>query len=101
MLSPGVPPSQPDLAAALAAGVPALSEVAFAYDALPEGLPLAAVTGTNGKSTTTTFLGQLLEACGGKPFVGGNLGTPLAEAALALGEDAGAYDSVVLEVRGE
>ncbi|GJP34725.1 hypothetical protein CLOM_g19133 [Closterium sp. NIES-68] len=59
-----------------------LSELAFAYDCLPAGLPIAAVTGTNGKSTVATFAGQILESIGIHTFVGGNLGTPLSLAAL-------------------
>ncbi|CAI5995771.1 unnamed protein product, partial [Closterium sp. NIES-65] len=63
-------------------GVPMLSELAFAYDSLPPGMPIAAVTGTNGKSTVATFAGQILESIGIHTFVGGNLGTPLSLAAL-------------------
>ena len=48
VVSPGVPTKQPDLVAAMSAGVPALSELAFAAQALPANLPVAAVTGTNG-----------------------------------------------------
>jgi len=70
VLSPGVPPTQADVAAAAAAGVRVLSELEFAYQALPPGLPIAAVTGTNGKSTVTTFTGQLLSACNLRTFVG-------------------------------
>ncbi|CAI5966314.1 unnamed protein product [Closterium sp. NIES-64] len=66
-------------------GVPMLSELAFAYDSLPPGMPIAAVTGTNGKSTVATFAGQvmmtwqvltwnILESIGIHTFVGGNLG---------------------------
>ncbi|OAE34853.1 hypothetical protein AXG93_2528s2220 [Marchantia polymorpha subsp. ruderalis] len=58
VLSPGVSASQPDIAAAIQAGVPALSELSFAAAALPKSIQLAAVSGTNGKSTVTTFAGQ-------------------------------------------
>ena len=67
-------------------------------------MPVAVVTGTNGKSTVTTFAGQLLAATGRRPWVGGNLGTPLSElAASVLLEQQGApaahrYDSAVVEV---
>ena len=47
-------------------------------------VPIIAVTGTNGKSTTVTLLGQMLERTGKRPFVGGNLGVPLSEAALSM-----------------
>jgi UDP-N-acetylmuramoylalanine-D-glutamate ligase len=86
VLSPGVPLKQPQVAAALAGAfgpnVAVISELAFAAQCLPESLPIAAVTGTNGKSTVSTFTGQLLAACGARVFVGGNLGIPLSECAL-------------------
>ncbi len=80
VVSPGVPARHPDIAAAIAAGVKVEGELAFSASFLP--FPLLAVSGTNGKSTTTFLLGQLLEQAGRRPFVGGNLGTPLSEAAL-------------------
>ncbi|KAG0581208.1 hypothetical protein KC19_4G232500 [Ceratodon purpureus] len=82
VLSPGVPLAQSDIAAAIQAGVPAFSELGFAAAALPENVKVAAVTGTNGKSTVTTFTGQLLKSAGVRTFVGGNLGTPLSEGVL-------------------
>ncbi len=92
VVSPGVPANQPDLAAAAAAGVPILGELAFAAERIPA--PLVAVTGTNGKSTVTHFTGLLLEAAGRRCFVGGNLGRPLSEAVLG----GVAWDVVVAEV---
>jgi UDP-N-acetylmuramoylalanine-D-glutamate ligase len=59
VLSPGIPLTQPDVAAAIQHGVPALSELGFAAAALPKCVKVAAVTGTNGKSTVTTFAGQV------------------------------------------
>ena len=90
ILSPGVPPNQPDIVAARDAGVELVGELGFAWSHL--SLPAIAVTGTNGKSTVTHFVGQLLQMAGRTPFVGGNLGTPLS---LAVG---GAYDIAVVEV---
>lgn len=81
VVSPGVPPTQPDVLAAEAAGVPVLGEIGFAAEFLD--VPTIGVTGTNGKSTVTWFTGQLLEAAGMRPFVGGNLGNPLCNAAMA------------------
>jgi UDP-N-acetylmuramoylalanine--D-glutamate ligase len=75
VVSPGVPASQPDLVAAAAYGVPVVGELVFAASFIDA--PLIAITGTNGKSTTTSFVGQLLAACGHRPFVGGNLGDAL------------------------
>ncbi|HND32691.1 MAG TPA: UDP-N-acetylmuramoyl-L-alanine--D-glutamate ligase, partial [Myxococcota bacterium] len=80
VVSPGVPARHPDIAAAIAAGVRVEGELAFAASFL--SFPLLAVSGTNGKSTTTYLLGQILEQAGFRPFVGGNLGIPLSEAAL-------------------
>ncbi len=82
VLSPGVPASDPRLEAARAAGVPIIAEVELAFRHLPDA-PLIAITGTNGKSTVTAWVGHVL--AGHKPnvFTGGNLGEPLSEAALS------------------
>jgi UDP-N-acetylmuramoylalanine--D-glutamate ligase len=73
--SPGVPMNNFLLENAGQRGVEIISEIELAYRFLP--LPLIAVTGTNGKSTTTTLIGEILKANGTKTFVGGNLGAPL------------------------
>lgn len=78
VVSPGVPLSVPAVAAARAAGVPVLGEIEIAFSEFDA--PLAAITGTNGKSTTTTVMGGIFQAWGKRTFVGGNLGTPLIEA---------------------
>lgn len=77
LLSPGVPLDIPALAEARRAGVPIIGELALAPYYLKSRV--LAVTGTNGKSTVTTLLGDLLRAAGRTAFVGGNLGTPLCE----------------------
>lgn len=77
-LSPGVPAEVPAIAAAAAKGVPVLGEIEIAWRELPQ--PMAAITGTNGKSTVTTVMGEAFRAWGKQTFVGGNLGTPLIEA---------------------
>lgn len=92
VVSPGVPARQADLLAAVNAGVMCLGELAFAASFLH--FPLLAVSGTNGKSTTTHLLGQLLQQIGRRPFVGGNIGLPLSEAAL----DPGRWDIAAVEV---
>ena len=76
--SPGVPRTAPELRAAVARGVPVLSEIELASQLLD--VPLYAVTGTNGKSTTAELLGEMLRNDGRQVFVGGNLGPPLVEA---------------------
>ncbi|MFH1807250.1 MAG: UDP-N-acetylmuramoyl-L-alanine--D-glutamate ligase [Pseudomonadota bacterium] len=92
VVSPGVPLVRPELRQALDAGALLVSEIDVALHRL--GLPVVAITGTNGKSTTTTLVGSLLEAGGRKPFVGGNLGEPLCLAAMAPGT----WHSAVIEL---
>jgi UDP-N-acetylmuramoylalanine--D-glutamate ligase len=75
VLSPGVSPRQPEVAAARAAGVPVIGELELASRWL-EGR-IVAITGTKGKSTTTTLIGRMLEAGGLTVTVGGNIGVPL------------------------
>jgi UDP-N-acetylmuramoylalanine--D-glutamate ligase len=84
-VSPGVPLDQPALAAAARRGVPILGEIEIAWRALHA--PLVAITGTNGKSTTTTLIGDIFQAWGKKTFVGGNLGQPLIDATREGGWD--------------
>lgn len=70
--SPGVPPQDPLLKAAGAAGIPILSEVALGLKLLPAGLPVVAVTGTNGKTTVVDMIRKILEASGVEHVVAGN-----------------------------
>jgi len=74
VVSPGVPRLEA-LSAAAAAGVPIASEVELA-SWFVEGTVIA-ITGTNGKSTVTTMVGEMCARSGRPTFVGGNLGTPL------------------------
>jgi UDP-N-acetylmuramoylalanine--D-glutamate ligase len=90
VVSPGVP-MFPELAAAAKAGVRIWGEVELAVN-LAKPAPVVAIGGTNGKSTTTSLVGELLARHGKKVFVGGNLGEPLAAHA---DED---FDVIVLEV---
>jgi UDP-N-acetylmuramoylalanine--D-glutamate ligase len=82
--SPGVPRDAPVLAAAVRRGIPVVSEIELAARLLT--CPLVAITGTNGKSTTTSLVGLALQRSGRRTFVGGNLGTPLVEAVAAAPE---------------
>jgi len=77
VVSPGVPPL-PAVATALEAGVPVWSELELASRFVTA--PVVAITGTNGKSTVTSLVGEAARAAGRPTFVGGNLGTPLVEA---------------------
>ena len=90
VVSPGVPPLEA-LEAAEAAGIPVLSEIELAA-AFIEGT-IVAITGTNGKSTVTTLLGEICARSGRPTFVGGNLGTPLVE---VVGQSAAAPDGFVV-----
>jgi UDP-N-acetylmuramoylalanine--D-glutamate ligase len=80
--SPGVPPTAPPVAAARAAGVDVVSEIEIGLRFLPN-LRYIAITGTNGKTTTTALTGVLLQALGRRAVTGGNIGTPLTEVALS------------------
>lgn len=77
--SPGVPMTSEPLMRAKANNVPILSEIEIAYRI--SKAPIIAITGTKGKTTTTTLVGLLLDACGVKNYVGGNIGIPLIELA--------------------
>lgn len=89
VVSPGVPPL-PAWAAAEARGVEVIGELELAVRCVRA--PVVCIGGTNGKSTTTTLTGELLRAAHPRVFVGGNLGTPLAEATDEP------WDVIVLEV---
>jgi UDP-N-acetylmuramoylalanine--D-glutamate ligase len=90
--SPGVPPRNEILQAAIRKKIPVISEVELAWRFLKT--PLIAVTGTNGKTTTTSLLGEILSHAGKKVFVGGNIGNPLIEYAGTGQKD----DYVVAEI---
>lgn len=79
--SPGVPPEAPPLEAARKAGVPIVSEVEVAIR-LMDGPRMIAVTGTNGKTTTTAIIGHLLRSLGLDAVDAGNIGTAVTEIAL-------------------
>ena len=78
VVSPGVPLTSRLAKAAGAAGVPIIGELELASRFIK--CPIVAVTGTNGKSTVTTLIGEICAQAGFKTFAGGNLGTPLVEA---------------------
>jgi UDP-N-acetylmuramoylalanine--D-glutamate ligase len=90
--SPGVARTHVLLRRAVSRGIPVISEIELAAGALT--CPLLAVSGTNGKSTTTVLLGAMLKEAGLRTFVGGNLGTPLIDACDAEPE----YQAAVVEV---
>jgi UDP-N-acetylmuramoylalanine--D-glutamate ligase len=82
--SPGVPRGAPLLVEAVRRRIPIWAEVELAARLLD--CPIVGITGTNGKSTTTTLVGGALERAGRRTFTGGNLGTPLILAVAARPE---------------
>jgi UDP-N-acetylmuramoylalanine--D-glutamate ligase len=92
VVSPGVPVDAAPLLQARAAGEPVIGEIELAAQNLPGDI--VAITGSNGKTTTTTLVGEILAAGGLPVSVGGNIGTP----AISLVERATRQTIVVLEV---
>jgi len=84
VVSPGIPPDAAPIRAAREAGVEVVAEAQLGLDEL-EGVPFIAVTGTNGKTTTTALVEQLLWAGDRRAMAAGNIGTPLSAAALESG----------------
>jgi len=75
ILSPGVPHTIPQILRAKEKNIPVIGEIELASRYIKT--PVIAVTGTNGKTTTTTLIGEVLQSAGYSVFLGGNLGTPL------------------------
>lgn len=90
-LAPGVDPRLPIVQATRTRGCPIFGELALA-GRLPR--PVLAITGTNGKSTTTELAAALVRGCGRSAFAGGNLGTPI----LTWLDAGAAADVAVLEL---
>ena len=74
VVSPGIPLDTPVILKLQAAGVPVVGEAELAYRF--EKGRVAAITGTNGKTTTTTLVGEILKKCYPEVFVAGNIGIP-------------------------
>jgi len=92
VVSPGVPHTILPIRRAKEQGIPVIGEIELASRFITE--PIVAVTGTNGKTTTTTLLGKMLEDSGFKVFVGGNIGKPL----IAYADREEKAEIVVVEV---
>lgn len=75
VISPGVPLTIPPIEYAKAHSIPVIGELELAYQNCKA--PFVAITGTNGKTTTTTLTGELLKKTGKQVFIGGNIGVPL------------------------
>lgn len=92
VVSPGVPVDAPPLVQARSLGETVIGEIELAAQFLPG--PVIAITGSNGKTTTTTLTGEVMAAGGFPVLVGGNIGTP----AISLAERAKSDTVIVLEV---
>lgn len=92
VLSPGVPHTIASVNLAREKGIPVIGEIELAYHFI--NIPTIAVTGTNGKSTTTLLIAEMLHHSNFRALAGGNLGTPLME----LVEKQDAVDFIVAEI---
>jgi UDP-N-acetylmuramoylalanine--D-glutamate ligase len=92
VLSPGVPHTIAPLNTARGAGIPVIGEIELASRHIQE--PMVAVTGTNGKTTTTSLIGEMLRASGQNVYVGGNIGAPL----IDYVENGMRADTIVAEI---
>ena len=98
--SPGIFPQHPVLQEARKRKIPVFSELEMAISFMPKNICILAISGTNGKTTTTTLLGEILkeyvsaQKLSRRVFVSGNIGRPVAEVA----EQIRAKDFLVLEV---
>src|SRR6202040_2977146 len=92
VVSPGIPLDAPALVQARALGGSVIGEIELAARFLPG--PVVAITGSNGKTTTTTLTGEIMTAAGFPALVGGNIGTP----AISLAQRAQPETVIVLEI---
>lgn len=92
VVSPGVAWGLPLLAEARRRGIEVVAEVELAFRAMP-GTPLLAITGSNGKTTTTALAGEMVRASGQRVGIGGNIGVP----ASALAREGG-WEALVWEL---
>ncbi|MFD0715137.1 UDP-N-acetylmuramoyl-L-alanine--D-glutamate ligase [Paenibacillus sp. GCM10027626] len=90
--NPGIPYTAPPVKRALELGLDIVTEVEVA--SLLSPAPIVGITGSNGKTTTTTWIGEMLQAAGLRPIVAGNIGTPLCEAV----QEASAEDWIIAEL---
>jgi UDP-N-acetylmuramoylalanine--D-glutamate ligase len=85
-VSPGVPPELPLLEAARARGIEISSGTRLFFERCPA--PIVGITGSSGKTTTTTLVGRIFEQAGRRTYVGGNIGVPLLGKLDEIGSDA-------------
>lgn len=90
--NPGIPYHNPMIKGALEKGIPVITEVELAYQV--SEAPFIAITGTNGKTTTTTLVFEMLQAGSKKPLIAGNIGTVASEVAQVACEES----NIVIEL---
>ncbi|MGM9925280.1 MAG: UDP-N-acetylmuramoyl-L-alanine--D-glutamate ligase [Bacillus sp. (in: firmicutes)] len=90
--NPGIPYSNPLIKGALERGIPVITEVELAYQI--SDAPIIGITGTNGKTTTTTLIHGILQAAGKKPLIAGNIGTVASGVAMEASEE----NTIVMEL---
>ncbi|MDP4168979.1 MAG: UDP-N-acetylmuramoyl-L-alanine--D-glutamate ligase [Bacillota bacterium] len=90
--NPGIPYHNPMIRGALEMGIPVITEVELAYQ-ISEA-PFIAITGTNGKTTTTTLVHEMLKSGGKSPLIAGNIGT----VASGVAQKATEEDTIVIEL---
>jgi UDP-N-acetylmuramoylalanine--D-glutamate ligase len=93
VISPGIPLTHPVLVKAVEKKVPIISEIEYAYR-YTKDIPVIAITGTNGKTTTTTMIAEALKKANKNVFCGGNIGVPYCD--LAVSEEK--VDYAIIEV---
>jgi len=105
VVSPGVPLAIKPLADAKAAGKRIIGELELAYQIIEshmaeeeKAIPFLAVTGSNGKSTTTTLLNHMMKAAGFRTMLGGNIGNALTEEILKMNRENMVPEAVVAEI---
>jgi UDP-N-acetylmuramoylalanine--D-glutamate ligase len=101
ILSPGIPRDHKILEPIHQKKMTIWGEIELGFqvlNSLNELKPIVAITGTNGKTTTTTFIGEMIEHANLRPFVGGNIGTPFCDMAYEVLLKKCKYDVIVLEL---
>ncbi len=103
ILSPGISRDHKILKPLLAKNIPVWGEIELAYrylyaDAEKKLSPIIGITGTNGKTTTTTFLGEMIVEAGRSVFVGGNIGVPFCNYAFDVLKNKKHCDFILLEL---
>lgn len=101
ILSPGIPRDHKLLKPLIEKNIPVWGEIELAYRYLEANnflRPIIGITGTNGKTTTTTFLGEMIESDLKKVFVGGNIGVPFCDYAYDVLKTNNHTDFILLEL---